>query len=123
MLQFDVHAWAQRFVAQLRADAPAAPAATAPGDTARIARSLRAIAPLALVLDYDGTLVPIAQTPDLALPDPDLLDLLAALASRRDTAVHLVSGRSQELLDEWFGHLPLALWAEHGCYHRPVHNG
>jgi trehalose 6-phosphate synthase/phosphatase len=74
--------------------------------------------PLTLLLDYDGTLVPIAPTPDLAAPDEDLRLLLGALASQPDTSVHIVSGRGRSSLQEWFGHLPLALWAEHGFWYR-----
>lgn len=74
---------------------------------------------LALLLDYDGTLVPIAPTPELAQPDADLLALLDALARRPGTTVHLVSGRPAEALTRWFGQLPVALWAEHGAYCRP----
>jgi trehalose 6-phosphate synthase/phosphatase len=73
---------------------------------------------LALLLDYDGTLVPIAPTPELASPPRELLSLLAALRARPGTHVHLVSGRSADVLGEWFGHLPLHLWAEHGAYYR-----
>jgi trehalose 6-phosphate synthase/phosphatase len=73
---------------------------------------------LALLLDYDGTLVPIAPTPELATPPPELLALLEALCSRPRTHVHLVSGRSADALGGWLGHLPLHLWTEHGAYYR-----
>jgi trehalose 6-phosphate synthase/phosphatase len=72
-----------------------------------------------LLLDYDGTLVPIAPTPELAQPDADLLALLGELAARVGTNVHLVSGRPSNVLTAWFGHLPVSLWAEHGAYSRP----
>ncbi|MGH9374081.1 MAG: trehalose-phosphatase, partial [Vicinamibacterales bacterium] len=71
---------------------------------------------LALLLDYDGTLVPIAPTPELAQPQADLLSLLGALAARPGTCVHLVSGRPSAVLGTWFDSLPLVLWAEHGAY-------
>ena len=38
--------------------------------------------PFTLLLDYDGTLVPIAPRPELAVPDDELLELLAALSTR-----------------------------------------
>jgi trehalose 6-phosphate synthase/phosphatase len=88
---------------------------------------------LILLLDYDGTLVPLAPSPDLAVPQPRLLALLAGLATRSGTHLHLVSGRSSDDLSRWFGYLPADLWAEHGAYHRssdgdwqptvPVHLG
>jgi trehalose 6-phosphate synthase/phosphatase len=75
--------------------------------------------PLTLLLDYDGTLVPIAPRPELAAPDNDLLELLAALSTRPGTALHIVSGRRREDIDTWFGELAASLWAEHGFWHRP----
>lgn len=73
---------------------------------------------LLLLLDYDGTLVPHAETPELALPDPALLDLLRRLAGRRHTEVHIVSGRTAEFLDRTMAGIPLFLHAEHGALSR-----
>ncbi len=72
----------------------------------------------ALLLDYDGTLVPIAALPDLARPDKALLKLLTDLASLQGTEVHVVSGRSHEVLNKWLGELPIWLHAEHGFWSR-----
>jgi trehalose 6-phosphate synthase/phosphatase len=71
-----------------------------------------------LILDYDGTLVPFAPTPGAAQPDDDLLELLGELASRPHTIVHVVSGRSRQSIQEWLGHLPIGLHAEHGLWSR-----
>jgi len=71
--------------------------------------------PIALLLDYDGTLVPFAPTPDDAVPDRELLDLLAALAASPHIDLHLVSGRSLDTMNRWFRHLAAGLWAEHGA--------
>lgn len=71
-----------------------------------------------LLVDYDGTLVPIARSPELAVPDDEVLALLGALAGRRGLRVAIVSGRSHRDLDSWFGQLPIALWAEHGFWYR-----
>ena len=76
-----------------------------------------------LFLDYDGTLVPFAATPDQAAPDAELLALLGALAARADTRVHLVSGRSRASLDAWLGALPVVLHAEHGLWRRDAPDG
>jgi trehalose 6-phosphate synthase/phosphatase len=75
---------------------------------------------LALVLDYDGTLVPFAAHPDQAAPDGELLDLLRTLSGRTGCTVHLVSGRTRENMEAWFGDLPLSLWGEHGLWRRTV---
>jgi len=74
--------------------------------------------PLRLLFDYDGTLVPIAASPDLASPDAELLALFDQLVSVPDVSIDLVSGRPREVLDGWFGHLAVALWAEHGLWRR-----
>jgi trehalose 6-phosphate phosphatase len=46
-----------------------------------------------LFLDYDGTLVPIAPTPDEAQPDADLLELLTRLVAVGDFRTVVISGR------------------------------
>lgn len=84
----------------------------------RQAQRLAQAKELAILLDYDGTMVPIVETPDLAVPDEALLALLASLAARPRTAVHVVSGRPRSHLQRWFGELPVSLWAEHGIFCR-----
>jgi trehalose 6-phosphate synthase/phosphatase len=70
------------------------------------------------LLDYDGTLVPIAQLPDLATPDDALLELLERLASAHATDVHVITGRARESIEPWLGKLPVTLHAEHGYWSR-----
>ncbi len=67
-----------------------------------------------IILDYDGTLVPFAKTPDGAAPDAELISILARLAAQPHTHVAIVSGRSHETLQQWLGNLSLTLVAEHG---------
>lgn len=55
---------------------------------------LRTGGSLRLFLDYDGTLVPIARTPEEARPDAALLELLARLASTSQIQLMILSGRS-----------------------------
>jgi trehalose 6-phosphate synthase/phosphatase len=73
---------------------------------------------LVLLLDYDGTLVPFADTPDLGRPDAALLALLARLAARARTETHVVSGRPRHPFGTWLASLPLWLHAEHGGWSR-----
>jgi trehalose 6-phosphate synthase/phosphatase len=68
----------------------------------------------ALLLDYDGTLVPFADEPSRAQPDAELLETLTALGSDPANEVAIISGRPRRTLEEWFGHLPISLIAEHG---------
>jgi trehalose 6-phosphate synthase/phosphatase len=119
---FDVHRWVASFLEQLADVTPggARSGLTAGGAAARraLVQRLAETDSLLLLLDYDGTLVPFTPTPELARPDPEVLTLLRALAARPDTEVHLVSGRPQDVLQEWVGDLPIWLHAEHGYLSR-----
>jgi trehalose 6-phosphate synthase/phosphatase len=116
-----VQYWADSFLSDLDATTASVrhenrvdiPIATA------VARA-REAAHLELLLDYDGTLVPLAPSPELAYPDPELLALLEELASAPNQRVHIVSGRPRDTLDAWFGASSLSLWAEHGFWARPT---
>jgi trehalose 6-phosphate synthase/phosphatase len=68
-----------------------------------------------LLLDYDGTLVPFAKHPRLAVPDNNLMQLLSILSSDPRTDVTIISGRDHMSLEGWFANLPLNLVAEHGA--------
>ncbi|GAA4100624.1 bifunctional alpha,alpha-trehalose-phosphate synthase (UDP-forming)/trehalose-phosphatase [Mucilaginibacter panaciglaebae] len=68
-----------------------------------------------LLLDYDGTLSPFTARPEQALPSPELLMLLTQLGKHTNTDVYIVSGRDSASLENWLGHLPIGLVAEHGA--------
>jgi trehalose 6-phosphate synthase/phosphatase len=68
-----------------------------------------------LLLDYDGTLVPLTKHPKLAIPDDDLLKLLGMLSADTKTEATIISGRDSKTLDQWFQNLPINLIAEHGA--------
>ena len=78
---------------------------------------------LHLLLDYDGTLVPLAERPELASPDDEIRALLAALSARQGVHTAIISGRSRETLERWLGDLSIELWAEHGFWHRTAPSG
>lgn len=69
-----------------------------------------------LFLDYDGTLVPLARKPQLAIPNQEVKDVLHRLGASQDTQIILISGREKQQLESWFGDLPINLVAEHGCW-------
>jgi trehalose 6-phosphate synthase/phosphatase len=120
VMDHDVHAWAAGFLSEL--------------DTVRGAGTVSSIRPeagvitavaelqrghhLQLLLDYDGTLVPFAKSPELAAPDPDLIDLLGALAAAPGITVDVVSGRAPNAIEPWLQGLPIGIWAEHGYWRR-----
>lgn len=70
-----------------------------------------------LLLDYDGTLVPLTARHADAVPDPDLLALLRQLQTKQQT-VCVVSGRDRSSLGAWLGDVPVHIIAEHGAWLR-----
>ncbi len=83
-----------------------------------LARNYREAKRPLLLLDYDGTLVPIAAEPQLAAPDRELLDLLRRLVARVQRSVYIVTGRERGALERWLGASGVGLIAEHGAWLR-----
>jgi trehalose 6-phosphate synthase/phosphatase len=117
-----IHVWTDHFVRTLDAFSAdetvrAVPLSSAAEVETTVIR-LRNAPTLGLLLDYDGTLVPLNDTPELAKPDPALIDLLRNLSTRTGTTVHIIAGRGRDTLEAWLGDLPVTLWAEHGLWRR-----
>jgi trehalose 6-phosphate synthase/phosphatase len=120
VMSFDVHEWAGAFIEHL-VRAGTVETSVRPSTRGALREAVarvREAKRVALLLDYDGTLVPFEATPDLAVPDEELLALLDRLARRKNTTVDVVSGRKHETLERWFGALPVGLHAEHGFWYR-----
>ncbi len=123
VIAHDVHAWARGYLERLASARPRPAPSKGPRPDPCLATLLADATretPIRLLLDYDGTLVPIARAPELAAPGRDILALLTDLAQAPGLELDLVSGRQRSTLDDWFGHLPVSLWAEHGFWHRPA---
>lgn len=73
---------------------------------------------LVAIFDLDGTLAPIASTPDLARVPPAAKRALARLARRSDTVVGVVSGRPLEQVARLAGGRGLWLAGVHGAVRR-----
>ena len=69
-----------------------------------------------LFLDYDGTLVGFASTPERAKPGQEVRQLLTKLSSDPKNTVVLISGRDRWTMQEWFGNLNVHLIASHGLW-------
>jgi trehalose 6-phosphate synthase/phosphatase len=120
----NVFRWGERFVANLK---------RAAGDRAQRASEEPQELPYSdlliafcraggrlLLLDYDGTLVPFSTRPQDAIPDSNVVSVLAEVSEIPGTQVAVVSGRSRRDLEDWFRDAPgLWLGAEHGATLRP----
>lgn len=69
-----------------------------------------------LFLDYDGTLIPHYPNPDDSIPNHAILSILKKMLQNKNTSVIINSGRKRSTLENWFGHLPVDLIAEHGLF-------
>jgi trehalose 6-phosphate synthase/phosphatase len=114
-----VFTWSERFVTLLR-EAASEQARRSGEQPARLPvdeleTAFRRSRSRLLFLDYDGTLVPFANTPREATPPPALVSLLSRLGALPGTATTLISGRPRADLEAWFGKAGLWLVAEHGA--------
>jgi len=118
---YDARHWAESFITgldRIQSQQGGLTTQHLSGNTARsIWQSHHSARSPALFLDYDGTLVPFATLPHLAIPDAFLLELLKRLVSGGN-ALFLVSGRDRVALDAWFGDIGIGLIAEHGAWLR-----
>jgi len=74
-----------------------------------------------LLLDYDGTLSELQSHPDLAYPNEHLKVLLKELSHKSKNELCIISGRTKQSLEEWFGDLKATLVAEHGIFFKRTH--
>ena len=68
----------------------------------------------AFLLDFDGTLVDIAPTPESVVVSPGLPAVLVALRDRCGGALAVVSGRPIAQIDHFIPGIPYAVAGEHG---------
>ncbi len=118
VLKYDARHWARSFINQLTSARDETSAADG-GDLKQLGETLRgalaAQRPIAVFLDYDGTLREIEREPKAAKPNRAVRELLDALRDRPNLDVALISGRTSNDLETWLGSYPFALVAEHGA--------
>jgi trehalose 6-phosphate synthase/phosphatase len=69
-----------------------------------------------IIVNYDGTLVPLTRDPEEAKPSDELKKLLVNLNKTDKTDIVIISGRAKEYLDNWLGKTPVNISAEHGTW-------
>ncbi|MFN8416354.1 MAG: bifunctional alpha,alpha-trehalose-phosphate synthase (UDP-forming)/trehalose-phosphatase [Cytophagaceae bacterium] len=67
------------------------------------------------LLDYDGTLSPIINDPNLSIPSDGILDTLDKINQQFNVHIAIISGRDKTFLEQLFGNKYI-LSAEHGAY-------
>lgn len=118
--RFDLGHWANGFLAELAGIQPERARFFAKllgaAECRMIVERYRVAQRRLVVLDFDGTLVPITDDPRDTKPSGALLSLLAGLTGDPDNEVVLISGRDRMSLHNWFAWLPMGLAAEHGVW-------
>lgn len=122
---YTVARWANDFIEQLaqtsEARLPFNHILTPPARSSLL-RDFRSAKQRLLLLDYDGVLRGFVSSPDpmRAAPSNKLLNDLRALLAQPNTTLCIISGRTREALESWFGKLGpgLTLAAEHGAWLR-----
>jgi len=69
-----------------------------------------------LLFDYDGVLMPIVDSPELARPTDELLRLMRNVSVQPANKLVVISGRDNAALEQWLGELPIDMSAEHGHF-------
>lgn len=85
--------------------------------------ALREDKPVALFVDFDGTLVELAETPEGITVPEGLIGRLETLAALLEGALALVSGRALIDLERHCGTIPLARAGSHGIDRRQADGG
>ena len=70
------------------------------------------------LLDYDGTLTPITDSPENATLDKETKGIIRKIISDQRNKVVIISGRDREFIGNQFKHLDVILVAEHGFFVR-----
>ncbi|MDQ6861012.1 MAG: bifunctional alpha,alpha-trehalose-phosphate synthase (UDP-forming)/trehalose-phosphatase [Verrucomicrobiota bacterium] len=118
VMKYDAQHWARSFIQQLTAAAETShlPADEDPRNAAtRVREALEHGQRVALFLDYDGTLRELEREPRAAKPTDEIRALLDQLRQRENVDLTLISGRTPQDLESWFGDSDIALIAEHGA--------
>lgn len=121
--RYDVHYWAKTFVERLSKKVVGFPLENkeTPFYLSTLTSEFKKAKRRLILLDYDGTLMPLQSTPDKAKPNVKVLNLLTALAGLEHTDIGIISGRDYRQLDQWFEHMPILLSGDHGMRYRFLH--
>jgi len=120
--RYDVRQWAADFLEQLegasKQQSMRSQKLLKPAEQIKLIERYKKSKKRQIILDYDGTLKSFVDSPKAshAAPSENLLKILSKISKQSGTEVSIISGRSREALDQWFGNLPIQLIAEHGYW-------
>lgn len=75
-----------------------------------------------ILLDFDGTIAPISNNPDMVEPSKTILLILNEMTKNPNTTIVVVSGRTRNDLERWFGKMRVNLVAEHGAWIKEIND-
>lgn len=117
---YDVAKWGEDFLSQLllcKAKQSSLTVKEVSENTEQeIVRDYRRASSRLILLDYDGTLVPISRRLERCQPSEELIALLQLLSTDSRNTLVVVSGRPKEVLSTWFRSIGINLVAEHGAF-------
>jgi len=120
--RFDLARWAKDFLTELMAVKPSRDRSLAKllgaAEPRHIIEHFRSSTRRLILLDYDGTLVPMARRPELAVPPRSLIELMSCLAADAHNELVIISGRKRSMLQNYFGTLPVGIAAEYGAWYK-----
>lgn len=119
-----VQNWTEQYIMRLLVNLSSSPSRSTPElDCAKLVEQYRKSCKRLFMFDYDGTLTPIVETPEAAIPTDSVTGTIETLASDSRNAVWIISGRDQAFLETHFRGIPaLGLSAEHGAFIRMPHS-
>ncbi len=127
LARYDMARWARDFIQELKslreARSRRLPRRLVGDALEALLESYQTASRRLFLLDYDGTLVPFALTPEGAQPDDELIELLQGLARDKKNTVVAISGRDANTLESWLGQVGIDLVAEHGAHVRLAQRG
>lgn len=120
LMRYDIERWVGDFLTRL-GDARAiqverSEQVVTPAIMDRLVADYAAAENRLLLLDYDGTLVPFAAKPGMAVPGAATREVLEDLSRVPGNEVVVISGRDRHTLDTWFGAMDIGIIAEHGVW-------
>ncbi|MFT5619070.1 MAG: trehalose 6-phosphate synthase/phosphatase [Arenicella sp.] len=122
--RYNIHRWVEVFMAQLdsiKIEQKGMNAKVINEEmTKKIVSHYQSAEKRVFFFDYDGTLRSFVKRPEDAKPDEEMKSLLLKLAENKQNKVVVISGRDRHTLQEWLGHLPIDMIAEHGVWSKKI---